>query len=166
MVTSESHFERGWNEVKTQTTIRMLKQGRIMDQRIVRHKIAYTSDDQTVKTRESFDIVNYPLERPITREVLIFEFAKDGETIMEISYAKYDQIKDLAFASLTYSVSLSYDEQGTPRFGKAEHWKEGVKSEDMFRWDRQIEGLEHFDGDSWKQWENMIKKASIQEALF
>lgn len=165
--TSESHHEKAWNEIKIQTFItRFDAQGMELGKQTVRRKTDFTDDSQKIRTKDSFDIVSFPPGQKITREVLIFEYQKDGKTFSKISYAKYNQIEDLAFASLIYNVTLRYDEKGFPLRGRAERWANGSRASDFFRWSREVNGMEKFDPAAWKQWEEITKRASLMEALF
>lgn len=165
--TSESHHERAWNEFKNQSFIvRYSAQGKELGKQTVRRKTDFSDDSQKVRRKDSFDIVSFPPGQKITREVLIFEYQADGKTYSKISYAKYNQIDDLAFASLIYNVTLRYDEKGFPLRGRAERWAGGERASDFFRWSREVNGMEAFDSAVWKQWEDITKRASLMEALF
>lgn len=165
--TAEIHYEWAWEELKIQTILNLFTaKGESSEQRIIRRKIEFKGDKKNKRRQESLDIVQHVPGHPMTREIIILKYAKDGKTIHQVSYAKYDQIADISWASLAYHASLAYDAKGLPLKGKAERWKDGKKVADMFRWHRFSDGTEHFDGQIWSQWESLIKTAAAQEALF
>ncbi len=165
-LTTESHYEKIGRELKSQTfLIPFDAQGHATGKQVVRLKTRFTDASAKIRVQDSFDIVSYPPGQKITREVVIFEYRPDGKTFSKISYAKYNQINDLAFGSLIYNVSLHYDEAGFPLKGRAELWKDSKKTQDFFRWKRDVQGLENFDPMAWKQWEEVAKKATLQQIL-
>ena len=163
---SESTYEKAWNELKNQTILMPFDAfGKAGEKQVVRQRTRFSDESQTIRTQDSFDIVSYPAGQKITREVLIFEYWPDGKTFSKVSYAKYNQIDDLAFAGLIYNVALHYDDEGLPLKGRAELWKDGKKSHDFFRWNREVQGPEMFDPIAWKQWEDLAKASSLQRIL-
>jgi len=166
ILTAELHYEKAWQEFKEQTILTSQNdQRQIKGQSVIRHKTQYTSDEQTHKIKESFDIVRYPQDDKTTREFIIFQYNADGKTIQRVYYSKYSQIDETAEASLIHHTVLTYDEQGTPLKGHAETWKAGKKSQELFRWDRRIQGTKAFDPHLWQQWEHRALSASQLQTL-
>ncbi len=166
MMTLENHAEKAWNEFKEQAILTIQNsEKQIMHQRVIRHKIQFTSSKQTKRVKESFDIVRYPKDDKTTREFVVLEYRPDGKDVRRVYYSKYSQIGDTAEASLIYHTVLTYDEKGMPLKGRAESWKDAQKSKELFRWDRRLQGTEGFDAELWQQWESMAARAAQLQTL-
>ena len=167
LVRSESHHEQAWNEFKKQTLISVFDaEGRLADKQMIRHKTEYRKGLGRRIAKESMDIVRYPVEGKITREVLIFRYGRSGKRVVKMNDARYIQIGKTGFAALVQNTSLTYDKTGLPLSGHASLWKDGKVSKELFRWDRLQHGLEDLDLQLWEQWEEKAKRASVIEALF
>ena len=167
LVRSESHSETAWNEVKKQTVVTLLDAGgREIDKQAIRRKAEYRKGISHRIAKESLDIVRYPKDGKITRTVIIFTYDRSGKRVVKMNDARYVQIKKTDFAELIQDAALTYDKGGLPLRGHVELWKNGKKSKELFRWDRDQSSLETLDRQAWKQWENKAKRASMAEALF
>lgn len=165
-LTAESRYETAWNEFKEQTILTLHgPNDEVKARRTIRHKVDYATNRQKKRIKESFDILSSPQGEKTTREFVVLEYRDDGKDVRRVYYTKYEQIGESAEAALVYYTVLSYDGSGEPLKGRAESWKDGKKSLELFRWDKRMHGESAFDPQLWQQWESLAARAIQMQNL-
>jgi hypothetical protein len=138
--------------------------GNKLDSKTVRQKSEYAADaNRKIKLKEYFDIVKRPAKGKITRELVIHEFSPKTGLPVKSTWTKYVQIRNKAFASLQYHVSLSYDIEGNPLSGYAEKWAKGERVQTLFDWEKGPNETASSNHNLWQQWHDRIQRASYGE---
>ncbi len=120
-----SDYEMLGFELKQQTILTDFDAaGHKLQSKTIRQKLNFTNEKME-KEAESIDIVNRPLNDPITREIVIIRYYPGTETVQFALWAKYNQIGDTKQAGLSKFISLYYDSKGNPLKGRAEIWSDG-----------------------------------------
>ncbi len=162
MTTDQEHFGE---DFKRQVVIAEFNNRKELTARqTVRQKTVFkTVKGERRVSKEFFDVVNRPQGKKITREIVIYEYDLSTGMARNISWTSYEQIGDSAFAMITRHVALTFDEDGKPLMGRAEKWKNEVPVENLFHWDRMVDGSRALDMTSWETWKTQIFNASPRQ---
>lgn len=142
------------------------REGRRLDRKSIRQRIDYKIDESGMaKKAEFFDVVERPTHGKITRTILIYQYDPKTQNLKKMTWTKYLQIGNTKFASLLKHVTLTYDDRGAPLKGRAEKWLDGVRTEKVFSWDREVKGSLGLEQSGWREWEGSVHQFYNQANL-
>ncbi len=152
-----THEEKNGNEFRQMTGILEYSPEHLLRGiRSIYQGTQYQDASHTKKEFEFFEIENQPLDGPMTKEILIYDFHEDSGKLKKVTWGQYEQQEEDQDMVLVSHAFLTYDHDGTPDKGLAESLDDGYLTAQFLDWKSKDQKEVAINRDAWKGWETWI----------